>query len=210
MRRSGTTRWSCPCTRAASWARWRGSTEPSSAGATTTPPCEARVKMREESHGGLREGGDGLRGSARRCREESREESRNCSLETGPLGAGDADCRRGCRVSWATPRAVNPALAHLDRSPCGYLLNRLPAPRVWTRERDFPGSLSPRIKLRVKTDRPGWPAAGTRGNWCIFRSPATPPHAAVFSCRSGGLVLRSCQLDDRGGGRASLGPKSIL
>lgn len=76
---------------------------------------------------------------------------------------------------------LNPAPGHLDRSPCWYLLNRLPAPSVWTREREFRSSLSPRIQLRVKTDCWGWrPAARTRRNLCIF---CPPPRAALFCHR---------------------------
>lgn len=111
-------------------------------------------------------------------------------------------------ASCATTRAVNPAAAHLHRSPCWYLLNRLPAPRVWTRERDFRGSLSPRIKLCVKTDCSGWrPAARTRGDWCISRCPAPPPRAAVFSYRSGDLVWRSCRWMILAGGWSLPGPQ---
>ena len=85
-------------------------------------------------------------------------------------------------MSCVTARAVNPAPAHLDRRPCWYLLNRLPAPSMWTLEREFCSSLSPRIKLRVKTDCSGWrPAAHTCGNRCIFCS---PPRTALF-CRIG-------------------------
>lgn len=79
---------------------------------------------------------------------------------------------------------------------------------MWTRERDFRGSLSPRIKLCVKTDCSGWrPAARTRGDWCIFRCPAPPPRAAVFSYRSGGLVWRSCRWMILAGGWSLPGPQ---